>query len=368
MKLDLQKILVGSFRVREKLDEEHVQEIMASFEKHGQWNPIMVVPSKTTPGFYDLVSGEHRFEAAKRLKWKDIEATIKDVDPITAKFLSLKANIIGTKSMSPLEEGLAIRSYMVDHDLNQDQISKELGRSPQWVSERIALALDISEPVQEALSAGVVTLKQALIISQIDENQEEFLSILVKEQKDKQRGLSADETRSLLHWFQNDTIFTIGYSGRDWKAFSAILKERGIEQIVDIRDSGKSTYKPEFNEDVLGNALRDAKIAYLRRADLGVPYEVRTPYIEGCLADSCFEQWYKWAVTRRKNQGQQVNLIPDLIKQIKDKKSALMCEEASPKPTDKQKHRCHRDILAKLVLEYRSIDQPLLKFTKRVDL
>ena len=62
MKLDLQKILVGNFRVREKLDEEHVQEIMASFEKDGQWNPIMVVPSKTTPGMYDLVSGEHRVE------------------------------------------------------------------------------------------------------------------------------------------------------------------------------------------------------------------------------------------------------------------------------------------------------------------
>ncbi|HOV82964.1 MAG TPA: ParB/RepB/Spo0J family partition protein [Methanothrix sp.] len=369
MKLDLNKILVGNYRVREKLDDEHVKEIMESFKKDGQWNPIIVVLSNERPGFYELVSGEHRYTAAKSLGWKDIEATVKDIDPVTAKFLSLKANIIGTKSMSPLEEGLAIRSYMSDYDQTQDQIAKELGRSRQWVGERLALAINISEEVQAALAAGGITLKQAVIISQIENEQNAFLAILLKEQKDKQRTLTKEETRALFHCFQNDTIYTIGYAGRDWKAFVAILKEHGIEQLVDIRDSAKSTFKPEFNEDVMTNALKDARIVYLRRQDLGVPYEVRSPYIDGCLADNCFEQWYRWSVTKRKDMNKQVNnLIPGLIKQLKGKKSVLMCEEASPVPTKTQKHRCHRDILAKLVLEYRAIDQPLLKFEKRIDL
>jgi ParB-like chromosome segregation protein Spo0J len=117
------------------------------------------------------------------LGWKDIDASIKDVDPITAKFLSLKANIIGTKTMSPLEEGLAIRCYMVDHDLTQEKIAEELGRSRQWVGDRLSLALRICDDAQKTLAAGGITLKQALIISQIENNQERFLSILLREQE-----------------------------------------------------------------------------------------------------------------------------------------------------------------------------------------
>ncbi len=72
--------------------------------------------------------------------------------------------------MSPLEEGLAIREYMMEYKQTQEQIAEELGRSRKWVSGRLSLALKISEEVQKALGINAITLMQALIISQIEEN------------------------------------------------------------------------------------------------------------------------------------------------------------------------------------------------------
>lgn len=149
--------------------------------------------------------------------------------------------------MTPLEEGTAIQNYMTEHDYTQEAVAEELGRSKQWVSERVSIAMNLSDAVRDALSGAGITLTQALIISQLEEGQEEFLSILLKEEVDQKRKLSKEETRELLHRFQNDTIYTIGYSGKDIKAFIALLKDNKIEQLVDIRESTKSLHRPEFS-------------------------------------------------------------------------------------------------------------------------
>jgi len=377
MRIELNKIKVGRFRIREKLDEEHLNDVMRSFEKDGQWDPIIVRPAKER-GYYELIAGEYRFEAAKRLGWKDIEAIIKDVDDVAADFLALKTNII-RQSMSPLEEGRAISKYMMEYGLTQEQVAKELGRSQAWVSERLALALNISEEVRKALITGDITISQAVIISQISpkegkltpyfiNRQRIFLETVLREQDRLKRKLSEDETRMMLRWFQNDTIYTIGYAGRDWKDFLKTLKDNEIELVLDVRESGESRYRPEFNETVLKRSLEEQGIEYERRPELGVPYEVRQSYLDGYLSWECFKQWYVWSVRGRKVEGKTKDLLPELVERLKNKRSCLMCEEAYPKPKGAQKHYCHRDILADMILTYEDKERPLLRFEKRIDL
>jgi len=377
MRIELSRIQVGKFRIREKLDEEPLNDIMTSFKKDGQWDPIIVRPAKER-GYYELISGEYRVEAAKRLGWKEIEATVKDVDDVTADFLALKTNLI-RQSMTPLEEGRAISKYMRDYELTQEQIAKEIGRSEAWISERLSLALSISEEVREALVHGRITVSQAVIISQISpkegkltpyfiNRQRIFLEIILKEQDKIGRKLSEDETRKMLRWFQNDAIFTIGYAGREWKDFLKVLKDNEVELLLDVRESGESRYKPEFNESVLKRSLEEQGIEYERRPELGVPFEVRQPYIDGFLGWDCFKQWYNWSIRGRKIEGKVEDLLPELVERLKSKRSCLMCEETYPKPKGIQKHYCHRDILADMIIGYEDKDRLLLRFEKRTDL
>jgi len=377
MKIELSKVQIGRFRVREKLDEDHIKDIMQSLAKDGQWNPIIVRPAKER-GYYELIAGEYRVEAAKRLGWKEIEATIKDVDDITADFLALKTNIV-RRSMTEIEEASAIKKYMVEHNLTQQQIAKELGKSEAWVSKRLALVMNICDDVRKALVSEEITLSQAVIISQISpkngkltpyfiNRQKNFLGIIIKEQNRLKHKLSEEETRRMLKWFLNDTIYTIGYAGREWNDFLKVLKDNGIELVIDVRESGESRYKPEFNEVVLRRALEEQGIEYERRPDLGVPFEIRQPYIDGFLGFDCLKQWYIWSIRGRKIEGKVKDVLPDLVEHLKNKRSCIMCEEAYPKPKGTQRHHCHRDILADLILRYKDENKPLVRFEKRVDL
>ena len=199
MRIPLDKIIVGKFRVREKLDDEHIEEIAESFKQDGQWEPIIVRPSREKVGYYELIAGEHRVEAAKRIGWKDIEATVKDVDDVEAGFLAIKTNLI-RRGTSEVEEGQAIYNYMTKYNLDQKTVAKKLGKDESWVSRRLALVLKICDEVREALLDGSITYTQAVIISQISpkkgelkpehvNKQKQLLKIILEKQRKKKKRL-----------------------------------------------------------------------------------------------------------------------------------------------------------------------------------
>ena len=381
MKIPIDKIIIGKFRVRERIDEEHVDRIAESFKTDGQWDPIIVRPSRERPGYYELISGEYRVRAAMKLGWKEIEATIKDVDDQEAMVLALKTNLI-RKNMTDLEEAEAVKRLMDEYNLDGNSVAKLLGVSPTWVSNRLALVMRLIDDVREALVRGKITLEHAVLISRLTIKHEKKLpdgttkiERIPDERKQRlflkyiiERKLPTSKAREALKWLQNDTIYTIGYEGRTLDEFIQVLKEHGIELVIDIRKSGQSRFKPEFNEDILKRALNEAGIEYERRPDLGVPYEIREPYVRGWLSHECFEQWYRWSVRGRIVDGKPKDLIPELVKRLKQKRSCLMCEERYPTPKGKQKHYCHRHLLAKMIMEYEDPKEPLMKFERRVDL
>lgn len=371
MKINLDKIVISPFSLREKMDEEHLNAIVESFKVDGQWDPIIVRPRPD--GKYELISGEYRVRAALNIGWNEIEATVRDIDDLEASFLSLKTNLI-RRSMEPIEESKAIKRYMDDFNLTQEQVAEKLGKHRTWVGQRLALVLKIIKEVQQALAKGKISPDHAVLISRLTVEKEGEIMPDTRKQKVfldviLERKLSRDEAREVLKWIQNDTIYTIGYEGKNLDEFIKILEEKKIDVLLDIRESGKSRYKPEFNEDILEREFKKISILYDRRPELGVVYDVRMPYMEGWFSHDCFEQWYKWSVRGRREGGNVKDLIVELVKDLKAHgKVCLMCEETYSQPKGPQKHYCHRHFLAEMILEYEDPEEPLLKFEKRVDL
>jgi uncharacterized protein (DUF488 family) len=58
------------------------------------------------------------------------------------------------------------------------------------------------------------------------------------------------------------TVYTVGHSNHEAQAFIALLRQHGIEQIVDVRSSPYSRYVPQANREALALALQEAGIAY----------------------------------------------------------------------------------------------------------
>jgi len=57
-------------------------------------------------------------------------------------------------------------------------------------------------------------------------------------------------------------IYTIGHSNHEADRFIALLKQHGVQAVVDVRSSPYSRYVPQANREALARALPAAGIAY----------------------------------------------------------------------------------------------------------
>ncbi len=141
-----------------------------------------------------------------------------------------------------------------------------------------------------------------------------------------------------------------------------ILQKNKIDLLIDIRESGKSSNKPEFNTEILKREFEKLNIKYIHKPELGVIYEIRAPYMEGYISHDSFKGWYEWHL---KNINFSIEEFKEFCKN--NGKCCFMCMEKYAKPNKTQKHYCHRDILTDIILNENSKDT-LLNFENRTDL
>jgi uncharacterized protein (DUF488 family) len=127
------------------------------------------------------------------------------------------------------------------------------------------------------------------------------------------------------------TIYTIGHSNHEFKAFLALLRGQGISLLVDVRSSPYSRYVPQANRETLARALARANISYRWMGDRlgGKP--------DGVVADMVAD----YDDLRASSSFQQA--ITDLITLAAGHQTAIMCSEGDHR-------RCHRYKLISPVL------------------
>jgi len=114
-------------------------------------------------------------------------------------------------------------------------------------------------------------------------------------------------------------IYTIGHSNHTTDAFVGLLRQHGIELLVDVRSSPYSRYVPQANRESLARAIEPAHIAYRWLGDRlgGKPEGVAADYDE-LQASPAFQAG-----------------IEELLTLAAGQRAAIMCAEGS--------HRqCHR--------------------------
>jgi uncharacterized protein (DUF488 family) len=132
-------------------------------------------------------------------------------------------------------------------------------------------------------------------------------------------------------------FFTIGHSNRTLEEFMALLGEAEIALIADIRKIPRSRTNPQFNKDVLPDALAAAGIAYRHIEALGG----RRSKSKGVASDTnllwtngSFRNYADYALSEEFAEG-----LAELRDEGHRHRTAMMCSEAVW-------WRCHRRIVA----------------------
>lgn len=133
------------------------------------------------------------------------------------------------------------------------------------------------------------------------------------------------------------TICTIGHSTRPVEELIVLLRENGVDLLVDVRTVPRSRFNPQFNTDALPGPLAEAGIGYrhlaalggLRHRPKGAP-----PTRNTLWRNDAFRNYSDYAIAAQFRAG-----LTELRGLARDHRCAIMCAEAVW-------WRCHRRIVA----------------------
>jgi len=121
--------------------------------------------------------------------------------------------------------------------------------------------------------------------------------------------------------------------------FIKVLKDHGVEEIIDVRSIPKSRHCPQFNLDSFGELLRRAGIGYTHIPKLGGLRHSRKDSINLGWRNASFRGYADYMATPEFSEG-----LDALAGIARVKQTAIMCAEAVP-------WRCHRSMIADAMIE-----------------
>jgi len=185
--LDVRRIRPSRRGLRDELGS--LDELVASIEEKGLLQPIVVRPVEE--GF-EVVAGNRRLEACKRLKINKIPCVVVELDDREAFEASLIENL-QRKTLNPIEEAKAFKRYVDEYGYGGvSELARRIGKSHSYVSKRIAL-LNLPKEVQEALVRRRTTPSVAQELLSLDEEHRGRLSELIVE-----KNVTRSEVRRII--------------------------------------------------------------------------------------------------------------------------------------------------------------------------
>ena len=177
---------------RTHFDVEEIAELAQSIEKEGLLQPILV--RKVDEG-YQIIAGERRWQACKKLGMKTVPIRVKDVEGDKALELALIENI-QRSDLNPIEEAYGYKRLMERQGLTQSEVARAVSKGRSTIANALRL-LELPEDAQQLLFEEKITAGHARAILSIPTT-EGRQKLVRKLQEEK---LSVRETESLARLF-----------------------------------------------------------------------------------------------------------------------------------------------------------------------
>ena len=178
----------------------NIDELMASIRSKGVLEPILVRPKKDR---YEIIAGERRFVASRRVGLNEIPAIEMNVKDNEAMELALIENL-QRKDLDVFEEADGLNALVEIYRYNHAQLAEKIGKARSTITEIINVAR-IPKKLRELCKQAGITSRSTLIeIAKQEKNAD--MERLIAEIA--HRGLRREDTRELSKKIKGKTPST----------------------------------------------------------------------------------------------------------------------------------------------------------------
>jgi len=155
--LPLASIKPNRFQPRDHFDEEALGLLADSIREVGVLQPVLVRP--TGDDEYELIAGERRWRAARRVGLQTIPALVRETGDAAALEQALVENV-HRDDLNPLEEAAAYQQLIEDFGLTHDEVASRVGRSRATVTNTLRL-MQLPPAIQKLVQEGKLSMGHA---------------------------------------------------------------------------------------------------------------------------------------------------------------------------------------------------------------
>ncbi len=142
---------------RKKFNDEAINNLADSIKEHGILQPVLVRPMDD--GSYQIVAGERRWRAARRLGLDEIPVVIKELSDFESAQIALIENL-QRENLNPVEEAMGYKELIEKFDMTQDAVAKTVGRSRSYIANAVRI-LALPERIISLLENGEISIGHA---------------------------------------------------------------------------------------------------------------------------------------------------------------------------------------------------------------
>ncbi|MBB6697071.1 nucleoid occlusion protein [Clostridium algidicarnis] len=236
-------ILPNLYQPRKYFDEDAITELAESIESYGIIQPLSV--RKMREGRYELVAGERRLRAAKKLGLPKVPVIIVDISDRDSAAIALLENL-QREDLNYMEESEAYFNLIKEHGYTQEQLASVIGKKQSTIANKLRL-LKLSQNVREIVLDNKLTERHARALLKLptEKLQQKILNIVIK------KSLNVKDTEELINRelikISSDTVSKDGKK-RIKGIFSPKVYINTIKQVFDKYGISAKYDSKDFDE------------------------------------------------------------------------------------------------------------------------
>lgn len=183
-------IFPNVYQPRKTFDEESINELAQSIKSYGIIQPLSV--RRIGSEKYELVAGERRLRAAKKIGLKEVPVIVVDIADRDSAAIALLENL-QREDLNFIEEAEAYYNLIQDHSYTQEQLSQIIGKKQSTIANKLRL-LKLDENIRKKLLENNLTERHGRALLKVSsfELQNKILDTVIK------KGLNVKKTEELV--------------------------------------------------------------------------------------------------------------------------------------------------------------------------
>jgi ParB family chromosome partitioning protein len=193
---DIELIRPNRYQPRLRFSEEQLEALAESVQQQGILQPLLI--RKDNQG-YELIAGERRLKAAKKVGLTQVPAIIREVSDHELLEISIIENI-QRENLNPMEEAEAYQRLMNEFGLTQEQVAGRVGKSRSAVANFLRLT-NLPREIQESIIDGLISMGHARAILGLENSAQQraiWRHVITK-------NLSVRQTEALVKTFKENS-------------------------------------------------------------------------------------------------------------------------------------------------------------------